>query len=92
MTKAANRDTGGQPYLYPGIFGSIINDWGLREAIDLFDVNTNGHADSVKVNQKKFMQGNMMEFSAEKPSPIRIKTKNIAKLPSLTLNGRFPNK
>ncbi len=73
MTKAANRDTGGQPYLYPGIFGSIINDWGLREAIDLFDVNTNGHSDSVKVNQKKFMQGNMMEFSVEKPSPIRMK-------------------
>ena len=41
MTKAANRNTGAQPYLYPGIFGSKINDWGLQEAVDLFDVNTN---------------------------------------------------
>tara|TARA_B100000575_G_scaffold246142_1_gene210990 strand:- start:546 stop:1847 length:1302 start_codon:yes stop_codon:yes gene_type:complete len=73
MTKAANKDVDHRPYLYPGIFGSKINDWGLVEAIELFDVNTDGHPDSVKVNHKKFMQGNMTEFSAEKPSPIRMK-------------------
>jgi organic radical activating enzyme len=73
MTKAANKDVDHRPYLYPGIFGSKINDWGLSEAIELFDVNTNGHPDSVKVNHKKFMQGNVMEFSAETPSPIRMK-------------------
>ena len=73
MTKAANKDVDHRPYLYPGIFGSRINNWGLSEAIELFDVNTNGHPDSVKVNHKKFMQGNMTEFSAEKPSPIRMK-------------------
>ena len=73
MTKAANKDVDHRPYLYPGIFGSKINDWGLVEAIELFDVNTDGHPDSVKVNHKKFMQGNMTEFSTEKPSPIRMK-------------------
>jgi len=73
MTKAANRGTGVQPYLYPGIFGSKINDWGLREAIDLFDVNTNGHPDSVKVNHKKFMQGNMIEFSGQTSDVRRLK-------------------
>ena len=73
MTKAANKDVDHRPYLYPGIFGSKINDWGLGEAIELFDVNTDGYPDSVKVNHKNFMQGNMTEFSAEKPSPIRMK-------------------
>ena len=42
MTKASNRDDSNRPYLYPGIFGPVINDWGLSEAIDLFDVNSNG--------------------------------------------------
>ena len=73
MTKAANKDVDHRPYLYPGIFGSKINDWGLGEAIELFDVNTDGHPDSVKVNHKKFMQGNMKEFSAEEPSLLRMK-------------------
>ena len=73
MTKAASKDVDHRPYLYPGIFGSKINDWGLGEAIELFDVNTDGHPDSVKVNHKKFMQGNMTEFSAEEPSLLRMK-------------------
>ena len=73
MTKAANRDTSLQNYLYPGIFGSKINDWGLREAIDLFDVKTNGFPDSVKVNHKKFMEGNMIEFADQKLDLKRLK-------------------
>jgi hypothetical protein len=73
MTKAANHNDEHRPYLYPGIFGSKINDWGLREAIDLFDVNTNGYPDSVKVNHKKFMQGNMMEFSGQTSDVLRLK-------------------
>tara|TARA_B100000519_G_scaffold197603_1_gene205676 strand:- start:570 stop:1874 length:1305 start_codon:yes stop_codon:yes gene_type:complete len=73
MTKAANRDDQTSPYLYPGIFGSKINDWGLSEAIDLFDVNTNGYPDSVKVNHKKFMQGNMTEFSGQTSDPKRLR-------------------
>jgi len=73
MTKAANHNDEHRPYLYPGIFGSTINDWGLREAIDLFDVNTNGSPDSVKVNHKKFMQGNMTEFSGQASDVVRLK-------------------
>ena len=73
MTKAANHNDEHSPYLYPGIFGSKINDWGLREAIDLFDVNTNGSPDSVKVNHKKFMQGNMTEFSGQASDVVRLK-------------------
>ena len=73
MTKAANHNDEHRPYLYPGIFGSKINDWGLREAIDLFDVNTNGSPDSVKVNHKKFMQGNMTEFSGQASDVVRLK-------------------
>ena len=73
MTKAANHNDEHSPYLYPGIFGSKINDWGLREAIDLFDVNTNGSSDSVKVNHKKFMQGNMTEFSGQASDVVRLK-------------------
>ena len=73
MTKAANRDDTTSPYLYPGIFGSKINDWGLSKAIELFDVNTNGFPDSVKVNHKKFMQGNITEFSKQTSDPKRLK-------------------
>ena len=64
MTKAANKDHPGTAYLYPGIFGSKINDWGLKEAVELFDVNTTGFPDSVKINHKKFMQGNIKEFDS----------------------------
>jgi hypothetical protein len=73
MTKAANHDDVTSPYLYPGIFGKKINDWGLREAIDLFDVNTNGSPDSVKVNHKNFMQGNTIEFETREPDVARMK-------------------
>ena len=73
MTKASNRDDNNRPYLYPGIFGPVINDWGLSEAIDLFDVNSNGSPDSVKVNHKNFMQGNMTEFSGQTADPKRLK-------------------
>ncbi len=73
MTKAANRDDPTNPYLYPGIFGSKINDWGLSEAVHLFDVNTNGTPDSVKLNHKKFMQGNITEFSQQTSDPKRLK-------------------
>lgn len=74
MTKAANHDGDGfSPYLYPGIFGKKINDWGLREAIELFDTNTNGFPDSVKVNHKNFMEGNMIEFEQREPQLIRMK-------------------
>jgi len=77
MTKAANRDDKNNPYLYPGIFGSKINDWGLVEAIDLFDVNTNGYPDTVKVNHKKFMQGNTIEFNSLLPDLVRMKQLKI---------------
>ena len=73
MTKAANHNDQYSPYLYPGIFGPKINDWGLREAIDLFNVNTNGHPDSVKVNHKKFMQGNTIEFDSRTHDVERMK-------------------
>ena len=73
MQENVSRDTSVQNYLYPGIFGSRINDWGLREAIDLFDTNTNGFPDSVKVNHKKFMQGNMVEFAEQRLDLKRLK-------------------
>jgi organic radical activating enzyme len=73
MTKAANHNNEHRPYLYPGIFGSKINDWGLREAVEMFDTNTRGYPDSVKVNHKKFMQGNMMEFSGQTSDVLRLK-------------------
>ena len=69
MMKANQYDMDPRPYMYPGIFGSMINDWGLREAIENFDTTTRGYPDSVKVNHKKFMQGNMMEFDQREPSP-----------------------
>jgi len=73
MTKAANRDDPHRPYLYPGIFGPIINDWGLREAVDIFDVNSYGSPDSVKVNYKNFMQGNIKEFDSVKTDIKRMR-------------------
>jgi len=59
--------------MYPGIFGRKINDIGLQEAVDLFSVNSYGHPDSVKVNHKKFMEGNIVEFENREPSLIRQK-------------------
>ena len=73
MQKASNKDHRGRPYLYPGIFGRKINDVGLQEAVDLFDTNSYGYPDSVKVNHKRFMQGNITEFENTEPSLIRQK-------------------
>jgi hypothetical protein len=73
MMKASQYELGERPYLYPGIFGRKINDIGLQEAVDLFEVNHNGDPDSVKVNHKKFMQGNIIEFENREPSLLRQK-------------------
>jgi organic radical activating enzyme len=71
MMKAGLHESGLKPYLYPGIFGRKINDIGLKEAVDLFDTNTNGLPDSVKVSHKKFMEGNITEFENREPNPLR---------------------
>jgi len=73
MMKAAQHNFGDMPYLYPGIFGSKVNEWGLREAIELFDTQSYGHADSVKVNHKKYMEGILKEFDNREPSILRQK-------------------
>ena len=77
MMKANQYEIGPREYMYPGIFGSKINDWGLREAVEMFDTNSYGHPDSVKVNHKKFMEGNIKEFESRDPNPIRMKQFNI---------------
>ena len=53
MMKAAQYEVGHREYLYPGIFGKKINDIGLTEAVELFDTNSYGHPDSVKVNHTR---------------------------------------
>ena len=73
MQKVNRAELGPRPYLYPGIFGSKINDWGLREAIEMFNTNTHGHPDAVKVNHKKYMQGILTEFDKSEPSTLRQK-------------------
>ena len=73
MMKANQHDMGPRPYMYPGIFGAKINEWGLREAVELFDTNTHGHPDSVKVNHKTYMLGIINEFEHREPSPKRQK-------------------
>ena len=50
-----------------------INEWGLQEAVELFDTISYGYPDSVKVNHKKFMEGNMIEFENREPDLIRQK-------------------
>jgi hypothetical protein len=77
MMKANQHDIGPKPYLYPGIFGKKINEWGLQEAVELFDTNSYGYPDSVKVNHKNYMQGIMKEFDAREPSPLRQKQLKI---------------
>lgn len=62
MMKVNQYQIGPKPYLYPGIFGNKINQWGLREAVELFDVNSYGHPDSVKTSYKNYMQGIVKEF------------------------------
>ena len=73
MMKANQHNLGPKPYLYPGIFGRKINDIGLREAVDLFDIKSHGHPDSVKTNHKIYMRGIMNEFENREPSLIRQK-------------------
>ena len=71
MMKANQHEIGPREYMYPGIFGHKINDWGLREAVEMFDTNSHGYPDSVKVGYKNYMQGIMREFDKREPSPRR---------------------
>jgi hypothetical protein len=71
MMKANQYETPAMPYLYPGIFGKKINDWGLREAVETFDTKTQGYDDSVKLNHKDYMQGIMKEFESREPNQLR---------------------
>ena len=73
MMKAAQYEFGDKPYMYPGIFGKKINDIGLKEAVELFDINSYGYPDSVKVNYKTYMNGIIKEFENREPSLIRQK-------------------
>ena len=73
MMKANQHDLGPRPYMYPGIFGRKINDIGLKEAVDLFDIKSHGYPDSVKVNYKTYMNGIINEFENREPSLIRQK-------------------
>jgi hypothetical protein len=73
MMKANQHEAGPREYMYPGIFGKKINDWGLREAVELFDTTSYGHPDSVKVIYKNYMQGIMKEFEQREPMPERQK-------------------
>lgn len=77
MMKASTKNFGPRPYLYPGIFGRKINDIGLREAVDLFDVNSHGYPDSVKVNYKQYMNGIIGEFEKQDPDLFRQKQLKI---------------
>ena len=77
MMKAAQHNLGHRAFLYPGIFGKIVNEWGLREAVELFDTNSYGHPDSVKVSHKTYMQGIMEEFNKRPPNLFRQKQLKI---------------
>jgi len=77
MMKANQHEIGPREYMYPGIFGNKINEWGLREAVEMFDTRSHGFSDSVKENYKSYMQGIMKEFEGREPSPLRQKQFNI---------------
>lgn len=77
MMKANQYNMNPMPYLYPGIFGKKINEWGLREAVELFDTNSYGYPDNVKINHKKYMQGIMKEFEQREPDLYRQKQLKI---------------
>ena len=72
MMKAAQHEFT-NAHLYPGVCGRVINDWGLREAVEMFDTNSHGYPDSVKVTHKEYMFGIMQEFEKREPSPFRMK-------------------
>ena len=71
MMKANQYEIGPRPYMYPGIFGAKINEWGLREAVEMFDIRSHGHDDSVKVSHKTYMKGIVREFDVREPSEKR---------------------
>jgi hypothetical protein len=73
MMKANQHETGPREYMYPGIFGKKINEWGLREAVEIFDTNTNGFPDSVKENHKTYMRGIIKELEIREPNALRQK-------------------
>lgn len=73
MMKASTYNYGPRPYLYPGIFGRKVNDIGLKEAVEKFDINSNGHIDSVKANHKNYMNGIINEFENREPDLFRQK-------------------
>ena len=73
MMKANQHEIGPREYMYPGIFGNKINEWGLREAVEMFDTNTDGFPDSVKENQKTYMCGIIKEFEIREPNALRQK-------------------
>jgi len=77
MMKANQHEIGPREYMYPGIFGNKINRIGLAEAIEMFDTNSYGHPDSVKLSHKEYMQGIMKEFENREPNPIRQKQLKI---------------
>jgi hypothetical protein len=77
MMKAAQHNLGDMAFLYPGIFGSVINDWGLKEAVEKFDIKSNGYEDSVKKSHKIYMQGIMNEFHNRAPDLFRQKQLKI---------------
>jgi hypothetical protein len=73
MMKSNQYERGPRPYMYPGIFGPKINEWGLREAVEMFDTNSYGYPDSVKVNHKEYMNGIIKEFEQREPGLFRQK-------------------
>ena len=77
MMKANQYELDPMPYLYPGIFGKQINDWGLKEAVENFDTNSLGFSDTVKVSYKGYMQGIIKEFDQREPSTLRQKQLKI---------------
>ena len=73
MMKANQYELSPRPYMYPGIFGDKINQWGLKEAVEMFDTNSHGYPDSVKVSHKRYMKGAMQEFEKRDPNTFRQK-------------------
>tara|TARA_B100001094_G_scaffold306915_1_gene338116 strand:- start:343 stop:1056 length:714 start_codon:yes stop_codon:yes gene_type:complete len=73
MMKANQYEIGPREYMYPGIFGNKINEWGLREAIEMFETKSMGNIDSVKENYKTYMHGIMKEFEEREPMLLRQK-------------------